>query len=59
MSVFVNMPYLFFRREAPAEDVPRPVRLGSDVEADGDPNVPAQGQPQIANHASAFTRHCR
>lgn len=30
------------RRAPPAEDLPGPVRVGGDPEADGDPNLPAQ-----------------
>lgn len=41
LDVFSN---LFFRREAPAEDAPRPLHMGDDPEADGDPNLPAQSQ---------------
>ncbi|KAG7218977.1 hypothetical protein INR49_019375, partial [Caranx melampygus] len=33
-----------------AEVVPGPVHVGGHTEAHGDPDLPAQGQPQIANH---------
>lgn len=49
---------LLFRGEAPAEDVPRPLQMGGDLKANGNPNLPDQCQSQIANHHTAkFVRN--
>lgn len=36
---------LFSRRKATAEDISRPVHVGGDLKANGDPNVSSQSQP--------------
>lgn len=40
--------YICFRGEAAAQDVQWPVSVGGDSEADGDPDLPAPGRPQMS-----------